>query len=218
MNVLVEESKSINCSDDVYGLGNSPVGASIAGNDLANFNLNWQNNLLNRETQGASAQDQLQATAAGLGTTSNNLASAGVGLQALGGSLPYSTYGQNQQNVLNAYGNLQNYNNSGYTLPQMAIGDYGQYLGIGANANNAANSASQQGFNNSGTLGSGIGSLFGLGGGGNSGGSGVFGGLGSLFSGGGGLDAGDTQFLADAGAGASGASTGGGFLSLLGLA
>lgn len=79
------------------GIGASPYGASVAGNNQANFNINWQNQQLGRETQAASSADAVQqaiasilaqsgATAAGLDTAAGGLLNTGIsGLNTAGG-------------------------------------------------------------------------------------------------------------------------------------
>ena len=49
---LTDQSNAIN---SMYGLGSSPVGSSITTNALGNFDINWQNQQLARQTQGAQA-------------------------------------------------------------------------------------------------------------------------------------------------------------------
>jgi hypothetical protein len=50
------------------GLGNTPYGAAVMGNALSNFNIDWQNQLLNREITGAEGAAQLYGQAIGAGS------------------------------------------------------------------------------------------------------------------------------------------------------
>jgi hypothetical protein len=68
-NQLLDQSNAINA---MSGVASTPYGASVTGNNLANFDINWQNNLLNRQNTGLGA---LQ----GAGTTAGNLLSQGTG-------------------------------------------------------------------------------------------------------------------------------------------
>lgn len=66
------------------GIQTSPLGASVEANALGNFNIDWQNQQLARQTQGLSAAQGAYGSAQGLG---NSYTSTQAGLQA----------GQNQQ-------------------------------------------------------------------------------------------------------------------------
>jgi hypothetical protein len=60
------------------GLGSSPYGASVAGNNQSNFDINWQNQQLQRELQAAQGAGQVQQTIGGLyGMGGNLLGEAG---------------------------------------------------------------------------------------------------------------------------------------------
>jgi hypothetical protein len=50
------------------GLANTPYGAAVMGNALSNFNIDWQNQLLNREITGAEGAAQLYGQAIGAGS------------------------------------------------------------------------------------------------------------------------------------------------------
>jgi hypothetical protein len=143
------------------GIQSSPLGASVESNALGNFNIDWQNQQLQRQAQGLQAaqgaygaagnqytgylgamnQGNMQNTANIAGAQQNAF---GMGQQAAnayqtGAQLPYQTY----QNI---YGNqnqaLQNYmgNNQTYLsgLNQLQSNDLG-YL-------NNAQSAQNQGY------------------------------------------------------------------------
>lgn len=55
----------INVANAQSGVSTSPYGASVEANALGNFNIDWQNNLLNRMATGANAASGLINTAAG---------------------------------------------------------------------------------------------------------------------------------------------------------
>jgi hypothetical protein len=50
------------------GLANTPAGAAVLADASKNFNIDWQNNLLNRETTGASAAENLYGGFVNAGT------------------------------------------------------------------------------------------------------------------------------------------------------
>lgn len=54
------------------GLSNTPAGASALGNALGTFNLDWQNNLLNREITGATGAENLFGGFINAGNTATN--------------------------------------------------------------------------------------------------------------------------------------------------
>lgn len=71
-------------TNSMYGLGSSAAGAGVANNALNNFNIDWQNQQLGRQTQGLSAMGQAYGQAGSLGQ-------AGAGATLQGGQLPYQT-------------------------------------------------------------------------------------------------------------------------------
>ena len=52
---LAQLQDQINVANTQSGVGTSPYGASVAANALGNFNINWQNNQLQRAIQGGQA-------------------------------------------------------------------------------------------------------------------------------------------------------------------
>jgi hypothetical protein len=127
------------------GIGTTPYGQSVAGNVMGNFDLNWQNQALQRALMGAQgAGGALQQGGGALG--------AGTGLQAqvpgtfmTGAGLPYATYGQIGQGQLGGLGGAQGVIGGGQQLSQLPIQDYMNFLSGGqAAANNAANFGLQQ--------------------------------------------------------------------------
>jgi hypothetical protein len=157
------------------GVGTSPYGAGVAGQTMSNFNIDWQNQLLNRMLQGTLGYGSLAQAAGGLGTNIGNLAGLGLnqniqGLQsALGlggasaqlaqqaGMLPYQTAVGMGQNALNALQTQQLMGNQQYTIPQLVLNDLQSYLGLGQSASNIAGQlgslASQQAASNMAGLG-----------------------------------------------------------------
>lgn len=84
------------------GLGTSGVGVGVENQAINNFNTNWQNNQLSRETQGASAYTGLLNSAQGIAqsgfTNSGTLGASAY--QAPQPTLPYGTnYGPTQSAV-----------------------------------------------------------------------------------------------------------------------
>jgi hypothetical protein len=131
------------------GVGATPYGQAVAAQNNSNFNIDWQNNQLQRQLQGVQGAE----SAFGQGASQGNLgAQATLG----GGALPYSTANSILGAALGALGTQQG-------LDQGVTGAADQYLGLanqGYGNNLAQYNAQQNQFN--GILG-GLGSLLGFG-------------------------------------------------------
>lgn len=133
------------------GVAGTPYGAGVAADANSNFNINWQNQQLQRALSGAQGAGNL------LGNISN-VTGQGQGLQAgaagqilQGGGMPYSTAQGITANQLGLLGQAGQFGLQGATLPQQQIQDYLSYLAQGT---------SQQGANTGvGQLGLGLGQL-----------------------------------------------------------
>lgn len=243
---LGQATDASSVANAIAGTAGSPYAASNTANALNNFNVGWQNNLLNREATGGQAYSNLANAALGgfegltntgvgaynslTGGAVNDLSSLyGIGSGLLSGantlgasgantanSLAYTPYqfGSNiaggalsgLSNLAGLQGNIAGLGQNAYNLPQQAISDLMQYMGLGQSAsslnNQLTNSNFMQNAASAGGLLSGANSLFGnnslLGGS-----SGIFGSgglLGSLGLGGG--EASSLGLSAGAGAGA----------------
>jgi len=152
------------------GVGTTPYGAGIEAQQVRDFNIDWQNQQLQRQIAGGQAGAGMLQTGAGI-------AGQGAGLQAqapgqyLGASaIPYGTFGQIGQGQLGALTGLQGYGQSAAQIPQQQIADYFGYLGAGNQAGNVANQTAglglqqnQQAYNQYAQAGQGIGAgLYGL--------------------------------------------------------
>lgn len=108
------------------GLTSSGAGAGIASDALRDFNIDWQNNQLGRQTQGLSAFNQ------GVGGTGQNLG-AGADLQSgaaanygVGSAMPYSTYSGLSADRLGVLGQLGTGLSTGAELQGYGLGMQGQ--------------------------------------------------------------------------------------------
>jgi hypothetical protein len=155
-------------ANSMAGLGGTPYGASNISNAGSNFDINWQNNLLNRQTTAAGAAAPLLSGAPGLAATS--------------GALPYTAGQGIAQTGIQGLGATANLGNQAYALPQQVLNDLESYLQLGQAASSGAIAGGNTGFQQTaqglGGLLSGANTLFGGGGAGGSGGllSGIFGG------------------------------------------
>jgi hypothetical protein len=121
------------------GLAQTPWGQGVYGQTMGNFNIDWQNNQLQRELAGATGATNLAQGAAHLGA-----GSAMQGAQFAG--LPYQTFqGQGQDQLSLLSGGAQ-YGNMSSAVPQTAIGDWLSYMGQATSANNAALAQQTQNF------------------------------------------------------------------------
>jgi len=125
----------INVGQAQRGLGGSAVGGSEYNQGMSNFNIDWQNNQLQRATQGASALGNLYNQAGSYGQLGNadlaqGLATGaqGAGYYNMAGQLPYQTA---QGITNNQLGQAQ-----GIQSQQIPYMNYGQ--GAVGNAYNAA--------------------------------------------------------------------------------
>lgn len=132
---------------ETRGLATTPYGAGVEAGALNNFNIDWQNQQLQRQALGANAAGGL----VGAGGNAINMG-AGIMNQAPGQYLqasayPYSTFsqiggGQNQA--------LQNYLGFGQQAQGIAnapVTDYLSYLQTGNSANQVANQQAQLALN-----------------------------------------------------------------------
>lgn len=149
-----------NAQLSMSGVGTTPYGAGVANLSNQNFNLGWQNNLLNRATQGAGAAGSLMGQI-GQGVQTGQDLQAGASPQILAGAgVPYATYNQIMSNQGAPYNAFQNINANalatlGQTgqfgqqasqLPQQQIQDYMNYLQLANQTQNANAGIAQLGL------------------------------------------------------------------------
>jgi hypothetical protein len=125
----------VNAGQAQRGLGGSAVGGSEYNQAMSNFNIDWQNQQLQRATQGASALSGLYGQAGSYGQLGNADLAASLGAGAQGaqytgmqGMLPYQTAQNMTNNQLQQASGIQ-----GQAIPYM---NYGQ--GATSQAYNAA--------------------------------------------------------------------------------
>jgi hypothetical protein len=120
--------------ESARGIANTPYGAGLENQALGNFNIDWQNQQLQRQIQGGQAAGGLVGQGAGL--------QAGAPGAYYGASaLPYQTSQGIGQGQLGALGQIGQFGAAGAQIPQQQIQDYLNYLGWGTGAQNAGNQA-----------------------------------------------------------------------------
>lgn len=135
-----------NVARSMAGVAGTPYGAGLNTKALSDFNIDWQNQLLNRELAGLSGAGTAATTGGNLYGAGNNLAGAlSSGLTSTAG-LPASTYASQQNQGLGALNNQVALGNGIYALPQSVIGDLQSYMTGGLNAAQVANSVQDTQF------------------------------------------------------------------------
>lgn len=83
------------------GITMSPYGAGLENKAMSDFNIDWQNNLLNRQISALGAFGTASNAATGTSTGGANIGQQGVGQTQAGGYLPYQQSQENQANDIN---------------------------------------------------------------------------------------------------------------------
>lgn len=154
------------------GTQNSPYGAAVEGQNMNNFNIDWQNNALQRAMSGLQSGTSAIQGATTAATGAGNLGTAGAGNTLQGGTVPYSTSMGQSQNQYAALNELMSGLTGGNQINQQTLSEIMPYLNLGANQSNQQANLNQQSYQNQlqqsqsasalgGTLG---GDLFGTGG------------------------------------------------------
>lgn len=92
-----QQQDQTNASNAMNGVAGTPYGAGIASQNNQNFNINWQNQQLGRQSQAANTSQ----------TLGNQAASQGSVGTALGQSVPQFSTGQQQQTIQDFLSYLQ---------------------------------------------------------------------------------------------------------------
>jgi hypothetical protein len=134
-------------SEAARGINMTPYGAGLENTAMSNFNIDWQNQQLQRQAAAAGA-------AGGLEQAGANVAGQGVGMmnQAPGqlvqsSMLPYATYSDIGQGQNQALMSLLGIGGAGQGLAQTGIQDWLSLLGAGNQANQVANQQAQLALN-----------------------------------------------------------------------
>jgi len=174
--MLQQTQDQSRASTSMRGIGMSPQAAGLENQSVGDFNMNWQNQQLQRQLSGLQGMGGAYGQAGNLsGLAGQDLAGAQAMFQGAG-QLPF--------NLAQMYGQGMN---SNIYAPQAGLqGNMAQYLGLGQSGSQNAFNQGQTNMNNWATLGGQIGKYFGKQGstgGNNSDGSGTGGG--DVWAGGG---------------------------------
>lgn len=183
------------------GVANTPYGQSVYGGTMGNFNLDWQNQALQRANQGIQGYGGLGAGMGQQFGAASNLGNQAMNTTYTGASLPYQAIEHYINQNLGALGQLNNAGMQTYALPQQAIGDISAMITHQQAANQLGSQMQNQLFNQNQALGQAFGSNI----------AGLSQGLGTIFGnqnwfGGGGAQTGNSQGggMGDIGWGGSG--------------
>lgn len=155
-----------NVNNAQAGVATSPYGAGLTDQATSNFNIDWQNNLLNRMSTAAGAAGGLTGAGAGAAMTGAGITGQGVDMMnrapqnlVQSAMIPYATYSDIGTGQNKALMDLLGIGQSGANLSNMPIQDFLSYLGVGNQANQVANQRyadqlkqADLGFNQIGTL------------------------------------------------------------------
>lgn len=111
----------------MYGVGSSPYGAGLADQSNTNFNINWQNQQLQR------ALDASQGIGRDV-TGAQQMYGAGAQDYLMGGQVPYDAYMNALGGVNNAFSTYMQGAQQGNQLQSDPINAWLQYLGMGQGA------------------------------------------------------------------------------------
>lgn len=119
------------------GITPSAYGDNLENQALSNFNIDWQNNQLNRQVTGLNA---LQGATGQAGTSmgdANSLGSSGAKEIAYGGSVPYSAYTSQLGDILTALSNYgQQTGDASNSLGLNTANSLLNYMNLGAGQSN----------------------------------------------------------------------------------
>lgn len=130
------------------GITMSPYGAGLENQALQNFNIDWQNNQLQRQTTGLDSANKAITGAAANSTTAQNMANSGAAALQQQGLLPYQT---SQGIATDQYNGLTNQINAGLGTNQLNSANMAalmQYMGLGAGQSNTQAGLTQQNYMN----------------------------------------------------------------------
>lgn len=168
-----DQSNAINAQS---GVASSPYGAGVAAENNSNFNIDWQNQQLQRQQQGIQGYGSLLSSVGKGFEGAGQLGNQAVAGQSAYGALPYSTYLGNQNDVLSGANSYSGAVSNSYGAENNLANLLNAYLGRGQAATSQALVGQQQGFNQGQTNMSNLGSsLSGI----SNGFSNIFGGSGS---------------------------------------
>lgn len=133
-----------NVINSQYGLGSSGAGAGVANQALNQFNMDWQNQQLSRQAQGAQALNSGISSYTGANNSGLGMGQVGINLQQQSGTLPYQTMQTIGQSRMNAIDQNQLAMQGAMQPYQQNTNNLNSYLGLGQAAQAQANNQAYQ--------------------------------------------------------------------------
>lgn len=137
----------VRASNAATGTGMSPFGAGVENKAMSDFNIDWQNNQLGRQSTAAGAAGGLLGAGGGAITAGNSMMAGAPGMLSSTSMLPYMAYNQIGGDQFNALNTLSSAGLNQMTTPQMQQQAWMQYLQGGNQAGQVANQQAQVGVN-----------------------------------------------------------------------
>lgn len=138
-----------NVNNAMYGLQSSPYGAGVANQNMTNFDINWQNQQLQRQL---AAQQGIGADVSG----AQGLNQARANDFMAGGAAPYGAYRGGVGDINSALQQYLTMAQGGNQSQNQALQDWMQYLGLGNAAANTNQNAYGMNQNTAGMYGAGL--------------------------------------------------------------
>jgi len=148
---LQQVQDQANVSNAQNGLTGSPYGAGTSNAATSNFNIDWQNNQLARQTQGVNAAATGLGAVGAAGNNAQNIGTAAAANTGMAGAAPNAAYISNLANMLNALNSYGTSQTAANNNTQTAQQDFQQYLGLGATQANAQANLDNINFQNQNT-------------------------------------------------------------------
>lgn len=123
-------------SNEARGINNTPYGAGVENKAMGDFNIDWQNNILQRMIGGGT-------TAGNLMNSGVNLAGMAPGMAYQAGQMPYQAFNTMGQNKLGNLDALAKAGINAQAIPNQAIQQWLSYIGAGNTANQVSNQNAQ---------------------------------------------------------------------------
>ena len=144
---LAQTQAQQNAANAQSGVGTSPYGAGLQDQNLQNFNIGWQNQQLNRQTQGLGAAGTALGQAGSLAQLGQGMSAGAVGQYGQASAMPYNAYQQIGQGQLGALGTLGQFGQAAGNQSNQQIQDYLNYLSQGTSQQGANNQTAQLAWN-----------------------------------------------------------------------
>ena len=150
---VTDQSNAINA---MYGLGSSPAGAGLTQQNTTNFNIDWQNAQLQRQTEAAAGYGNIVQGVGKAYSGGADLGTAANSMYANAAAQPYGAYQTIQGNNVAALNNLGSGVTNAYGLDANTLNALAAYLKLGQSATTVGQAGAKQNAANMAALGPGL--------------------------------------------------------------